>query len=377
MTIGTKLVLTLIIVSACSLSTNAQTQADSTKVSKSTMFSVYEEIKTPHKYGMVMIHEDTSSMIDCATIFRRDSTWFMTYLVYDGKGYETWLAKSDNLLDWVSLGTLLPYTTKESKEWNQSAGYPALIDYEWGGSYEIEPFNGKYWMSYFGSNSEGYERGRLSIGMAYTDQNPYKPHDWSRAEKPVMKTDDVDAGIWESDKLYKSSVIWDKSRSTGKQFVMYYNAVGDTSSRKNWIERIGMATSNDMINWERYPGNPIIDHQTGLTGDAVIQKMDSVYVMFYYGAFWPEERGDAFDRFACSYDLVNWTDWLGEDLIKPSESFDSKYAHKPCVIKWNGVVYHFYTAVNQKEQRGLAVATSKDIGHSKLDFSKVDIKLRR
>jgi len=99
--------------------------------------------------------------------------------------------------------------------------------------------------------------------------------------------------------------------------------------------------------------------------------------MFYYGAFWPEGRKDAFNRFACSYDLLHWTDWEGDDLIKPSEDFDLKYAHKPCVIEWNGIVYHFYTAVNQKEQRGLAVATSKDIGNSTIQFKEISKKLKR
>jgi hypothetical protein len=67
--------------------------------------------------------------------------------------------------------------------------------------------------------------------------------------------------------------------------------------------------------------------------------------------------------------LVNWTDWNGEDLIKPSESYDEKYAHKSFVVKHNGVVYHFYCAVDNKENRGIAVATSKDLGKSNMLFS--------
>ncbi len=152
-----------------------------TAVSQDVMTQMYDEIKTPHKYGMVMIHDDTSSMIDCATIFRQDSTWYMTYLVFEGKGYETWLAKSDNLLDWETIGTVLPYNSIEDNKWNQSAGYPSLVDHNWGGSYAISKFDNKYWMSYFGSNSMGYERGKLSIGMAYTEKDVTKAHSWNRA----------------------------------------------------------------------------------------------------------------------------------------------------------------------------------------------------
>jgi hypothetical protein len=44
------------------------------------------------------------------------------------------------------------------------------------------------------------------------------------------------------------------------------------------------------------------------------------------------------------------------------------YAHKSFVLKYKGIVYHFYDAVNKKNQRGIAVATSKDLGKSKVNF---------
>lgn len=37
----------------------------------------------------------------------------------------------------------------------------------WGGSYEWEKYDDKYWMSYFGGDSKGYEVGVLLIGMVY------------------------------------------------------------------------------------------------------------------------------------------------------------------------------------------------------------------
>src|SRR5690554_5390417 len=76
----------------------------------------------------------------------------------------------------------------------------------------------------------------------------------------------------------------------------------------------------------------------------------------------------AWNRFACSYDLVNWTDWEGSHLIEPSEDYDSRFAHKSFVLKHDGVVYHFYNAVNELNQRGIALATSRDIGTSSLEF---------
>ena len=128
-----------------------------------------------------------------------------------------------------------------------------------------------------------------------------------------------------------------------------------------------MAVSNDMKTWKRFKSEAVLDHYSGITGDGVLQKMGDLWVMFYFGAFW-NERKDAYNRFACSYDMVNWTDWNGPDLINPSEPYDNMYAHKSYVIKHKGVVYHFYCAVNKDDQRGIAVATSKEIGKSTLTF---------
>jgi hypothetical protein len=170
--------------------------------------------------------------------------------------------------------------------------------------------------------------------------------------------------------MYKSSVLWDKKKTTGYPFVMYYNARGDSINPKRGAERIGMAVSEDMIRWHRFGRNPVINHHIGISGDAVIQKMGDVWVMFYFGAFWPTRKdADAFNRFACSYDLVNWTEWEGEDLISPSEPYDNWFAHKSCVVKHNGVVYHFYCAVNKQEDRGIAVAASVDLGKSQKTFN--------
>lgn len=153
-------------------------------------------------------------------------------------------------------------------------------------------------------------------------------------------------------------------------FVMYYNAKGDSLNPPRGAERIGMAVSDNMVDWQRFGDAPLINHHKGISGDAVLQKIDDIWVMFYFGAFWPTREDHlAFNRFACSYDLVNWTEWEGEDLIAPSEPYDDMFAHKSWVMKHDGVVYHFYCAVNKAQDRGIAVATSKDLGKSELHFA--------
>ncbi|MBN2274832.1 MAG: glycosylase, partial [Bacteroidales bacterium] len=321
-----------------------------------------------YKYGLIMVPDSNTYKIDCPTIFRKNNRWFMSYIVFDGRGYQTWLAESENLINWSIKGKILEFSDSTDWDMNQKAGYLSLINYQWGDDYSINSWNGKYWMSYFGGNSRGYERGQLSIGIAFTKKEPSAAHIWQRLPEPVIMPNDSDARWYDNSTIYKSSVIQDKKKLTGYRFVMYYNARGDSINPAKGAERISMAVSDDMVHWKRYDNEPVINHHKGISGDAVIQKIGKIYVMFYFGAFWPDQDAAAFNRFACSYDLVNWTDWNGPNLIEPSEEYDGLFAHKSCVIKHNDIVYHFYNAVDKKGNRGIALATSKDLGNSKLIF---------
>lgn len=358
-----------LVISALLIASCATTKYKKREITDSVMNEIYNEVKTPYKYGLVMVPADNSYKMDCPSVFRKDNKWFMTYLIYDGRGYETWLAESDDLLHWKHLGKVMSFS-KDETHWdvNQKAGYIALQDPTWGGSYKWNKFDGKYWMSYFGGNTTGYEAGVLSIGMAYTKQSPTKAHEFERLPKPVLTPKDKDASFWDNSTMYKNSVIEDKERITGNKFIMYYNARGDSLNPAKGAERIGMAVSNDMKTWKRYGKKALLNHHRGITGDAYIQRVNDTWVMFYFGAFWTGWDQGAFNRFAVSNDLVNWKEWKGDNLIESSEPYDNMFAHKSFVVKHDGVVYHFYCAVNKSEQRGIAVATSKDLGKSETNF---------
>ena len=240
----------------------------------------------------------------------------------------------------------------------QAAGGVALCDPTWGGSGELETFDGKYWMSYIGGALKGYETGPLSIGMAWM-KTPTEAKEWTRiAENPVLSTTQPDVRDFEKKTLYKSDIIWDKAELLGHPFVMYYNG-----HRIRGYEQIGMAVSDDMIHWQRFGQEPVVangvEKQRGISGDPQIVKMGDLWVMFYFGAFW---QPGAFDTFACSTDLVHWTKWAGPHLIQPSEPWDKTFAHKPWLIQHDGVVYHFYCAVGN-QGRVIALATSKEMPH--------------
>lgn len=332
------------------------------------MAAIYNEVKTPFKYGLILVPDSNSHMFDCPTIFRHNDKWVMTYIIFDGRGYETHLALSDDLIRWDEQGAIMQFSDTADWDVNQKAGYPSLISYDWGGDYGINSYDGKYWMSYFGGNSTGYEKGVLSFGMAYTEKDPASPQQWSRLNKPVLAPADPDAGWYDNITMYKCYVQEDKDQLTGHRFVMFYNAKGDSISKVRGAERISMAFSDDMVNWKRFAGNPVLNHHLGITGDAVIQKIGDLYVMFFFRAYWPEGKTVVYNSFAASYDLLNWTEWDGPKLIEPGESYDNQFAHKSFVMKVDDMVYHFYNAVDTLGNRGIALATSKNLGKSELKF---------
>lgn len=364
------------------------------KISQNVMQKIYDEVKTPYKYGMVVAPEDNCHKIDCPMVYREGNRWFMTYVVYngkdgtDGRGYETWLATSDDLLQWKTLGRLLCYADK-GWDMNQRAGYPALIDWTWNGSYEMAKYKGRHWMSYFGGEGTGYESVRkpLNMGMASTKGDITQAHPWETSPAPVLSINDKSAQWWEKLTHYKSTVYWDRNKTLGKPFVMFYNAAGINPANQLKAERIGIALSSNMTSWRRLPlrtakrktGNPVFFHEAPgiITGDAQIVKFPHYYVMFYFSAFNPKRKYNAYNTFAVSRDLVNWQDWEGADLIYPSKPYDDMFAHKSYVLKHQGVVYHFYCAVNHAGQRGIAVATSVPMGRSQVSFPTLEKKGKR
>ncbi len=325
-------------------------------VDQNALQQVYEAVKTPYKYGVVLKGEGTNELVDCPSVFRYRSHWYMMYVaISNSVGYQTFLARSDDLLHWNKLGKILAFSENGWDAWQADGGI-ALADFHWDGTHKLEKFDGKYWLSYIGGAKQGYEKDPLSLGMAWTD-NPSLPQAWHRAEQnPVLTPKQPDVRGFETKTLYKSQIIHDPDASLGWPFVMYYNA-----KYKNGFEQIGMAVSRDMVNWNRYGTNSVVVNgearKNGISGDPQIVKIGDVWVMFYFGAGWGPR---AFDTFAASYDLVHWTKWTGPHLVQPSEAYDHTYAHKPWVLKYHGVVYHFYCAVGD-EGRVIALATSADL----------------
>jgi predicted GH43/DUF377 family glycosyl hydrolase len=320
------------------------------------MRAIHEEVKTPFKQGVVLKGAE-GELLDCPNVFRHGGRWYMVfYSNQDKAGYETHLAVSDNLLRWERLGPILPFTKQGWDAW-QAGGGIALYDTRWDGDHELGQHDGQYWMSFLGGAQQGYEPDPLAIGLAHTG-NPSAAHAWTRlTENPVLSPGQSDVRDFEHTTLYKSAVIRDEARTLGAPFVMFYNGKAPPYGQ----EQIGLAVSDDLRIWRRLGHGPVVNNvgasPWAISGDPQLVKINDVWVMFYFGAFW---KPNAFDTFACSYDLIHWTKWDGPHLVEPSEPYDKQFAHKPWVLKHDGVVYHFYCAVSD-QGRVIALATSKNL----------------
>ncbi len=331
------------------------------EVSAQDMRKVYEAMQTPCKHGPVLWEQGVN--IDCASVFYHGGEWRMVYARQDPRvpaedqGYETWMARSQDLLHWEPMGPLL---RQRRQGWDgmQADGGLLLIDPAWGGGGKPATHNGKYWMSYIGGALPGYEPDPLHMGMAFSPQIDTAA-EWERLPQPILRMDDADVRPFEVKTLYKSTVIHDEEARLGAPYVMYYNAKRPPVG----VEEIGIATSADMVHWKRRGAGSVIQSgiattQWSIAGDPQMVRYGDLWVMHYFVAYTKDGGGYAMDTFAASYDLLHWTRWDGPPLIEPSIPEDERFAHKPWVLCHNGVVYHFYCAVGSRG-RCLALATSR------------------
>lgn len=319
--------------------------------------NIYNEIKTPYKYGIVIEFDDY--MADSPTVFKYNNKWYMFYvrILYNTSvsGYETHFSSSDDLVHWKYEGIILPKTDGEHWDSKQTGGYAAFLDIEWGGENSIQKVNDKYYMAYIGGWKNGYETAPLSMGLAYSD-NPIAGY--KKFEDPVLSPCDEDAREFERKTIYKANMFVDEAQTLGYRYVNFYNSQDEVNK-----ERIYCAVSNDGEKWIRFGKEPVIDEINEIqglkiSGDPQIVKIDDIYVMFFFRVC---EGCGAYNTFAISKDLINWKKWEGDPLIKGEQKWENRHAHKSFVLKHEEVVYHFYCAVNDEGKRCIALATSEKI----------------
>jgi len=319
-------------------------------------------LRTPHKHHQLVLApslrrgEYDSHAVDCPFPFRHEGRYYMTHVGWDGTGYRTGLASSDDLLTWNKEGLLIDRGPAGAVTEFNVALTSILRDNELFGSSQVRRVDGRFVGTYHAYPKPGYESGPAVIGLCHSPDL----RQWDMGE-PVLRPDPGCA--WEAGGLYKSWLM-----EADGTYYLFYNA---KTAASQWIEQTGVARSSDLRHWERHPGNPILP--VGAAGafddrfasDPCVFRHGDRWVMFYFGLC---SDGHARDGAALSADLLEW-EKTGEVLIDvgPPGSLDCRYAHKPGIIARDGRLYHFYCAVapaaearqgeiEHGEVRGISVA---------------------
>jgi predicted GH43/DUF377 family glycosyl hydrolase len=327
--------------------------------------ALVKSVRTPHKHPQLVMAPSykagafDSHAVDCPFPFRHENRFGMTYVGWDGIGYQTGWASSDDLVIWRKEGLLLGRGAKGAATEFNAALTCILRDNELQGPGTLRQVNGRFVGTYHAYPEPGYESGPAVIGLCFSNDLIH----WDVA--PPALTPDPSCP-WEAGGLYKSWLM-----EFDGVYYLFYNAKNKTEGP--WVEQTGFASSPDLIRWERCPDNPVLrvgprgEFDDRFASDPCVLRHQGIWVLFYFGLC---SDGHARDGVAFSRDLRTW-EKSRETLVDvgPEGSMDSRHAHKPGIVANRGRLYHFYCAVapakrrqlgeiTHNEVRGIALATS-------------------
>jgi len=279
--------------------------------------------------------------------------WFMSFIAFDGKGYNSFVAESTNLVKWTNARLAMGFgPTNEFDHGGCVIGAFLYESYELKAPRILKRRDGRFWTLYgCYPRQGGYELRPGYEGVASSDDGLR----WRRARNtPILAVQDADCGTWEKDCTYQPWLVEHRGR-----FFNFYNAAN------GGIEQTGLAFSTDLLNWMRYPANPVIPNRLDgydaqFASDPKVFRDGDHWTMFYFGV----GRGGAHIMVAFSRDLVHWFAHP-EPLYKAGgnpSGLDKQYAHKISLVYHprNDTFYLYYCACGN-QGRGIGLITSKPL----------------
>jgi predicted GH43/DUF377 family glycosyl hydrolase len=293
---------------------------------------------------------------DVPTVFqiKWKNRWYMTFIGFDGKGYQSFIAESKDLVNWSNMRLAMGYGPEGEFDYGGVVlGAYLYEDYDIKAPRTLKKKDGKYFSLYGAYPRQGgYELRPGYEGVASSKNGII----WQRANnEPILSVHQEDCRTWEKDCIYQPWLI----EHEGKYYNFYNAANGN-------IEQTGMAVSENLVDWKRYENNPVIPNGTNGTYNEKFSSDSKIFwdkdhwVNFFFGV----GNDGAHIMVAFSRDLHNWT-VDPEPIYKANgnpSGIDSRYAHKISLV-WNPAnetYYMFYCAVG-KDGRGIGLITSKPI----------------
>lgn len=297
---------------------------------------------------------------DCPTIYQlpdQPRKWFLSFIGFDGKGYNSFVAESTNGLNWVNPKLAMGFgPTNEFDHGGCVIGAYLYESYDLKASRTLKRRDGRFWTLYgCYPRQGGYELRPGYEGVAFSDDGLA----WRRAtNRPILAVQDPDCATWEKDCTYQPWLVEYQGR-----FFNFYNAA------QGGTEQTGLAFSPDLLNWMRYPANPVVRNRPGgydeqFASDPKVFRDGDHWVMLYFGV----GKGGAHIMAAFSRDLVHWTAHP-EPLYRAGghpDGLDRQYAHKISLVyrPSDDNFFLYYCAVGTRG-RGIGLLTSRPLAASR------------
>lgn len=333
--------------------------------------TLFQKYQTPFRYPKEVLTGSgipgtyNELAVDCPFVFRHGGRFFMLHIGFDGIGYQTALAVSDDLVSWKHYAVVLAREPEGSTRWDRigaSGNWIIRKEDTLDGVPEIQKIDGYYWMLYHAYPEQGYEAGPAKISFARCPDEDLLH--WEKLDQPVFSWED--GGDWERGGLYRGAVV-----RVGGRYAMLYNA---KDQAEIWKEQTGLAWSDDLLHWERVQDQPVFSGTPGtwdwrFVSDPFPVRENGRWLNFYFGY----DGNHAQEGLAWSGDLIHW-EKLDHPLLPHGKkgSLDSIHAHKAAVVRHNGVLYHFYCGVSPagngssavchgNQRRSILLATSQPL----------------
>jgi hypothetical protein len=291
---------------------------------------------------------------DVPTVYQvpgKAAKWYLSFIGFNGQGYNSFVAESTNLLHWTHPRLAMGFgPTNEFDHGGCVIGAFLYDSYDIRAPRVLKTRNRQFWTLYgCYPRQGGYELRPGYEGVAVSSDGLA----WRRAKnQPILAVQDPDCAAWEKDCIYQPWLVEHENL-----FYNFYNAANGGT------EQMGGATSSDLLNWKRYPHNPVLRVRPGaydsqFCSDGKVFRDGDHWVMFYFGV----GHGGAHIMAAFSRDLRHWTAHP-EPLYKAGshpEGLDAQYAHKIALV-WNqaeNMFYMYYCAVGKKG-RCIGLLTSR------------------
>lgn len=205
--------------------------------------------RTPYKYPKLVVSASGEAgtfdarAVDCPFVFHHDGKFHMTFLGFDGTGYQTGLAWSNDLIEWRKIGCILKRDPSSPITRYNIALNWILRENELRTQGKLKKVGGRFLGVYHAYPNAGYEEGPAVIGLCWSSDLLK----WEVGE-PILRAED--GAPWEQGGLYKPCLL-----ERDGTYYLFYNA---KAKGRGPVEQTGVATSKDLKTWTRYQDNPVL-----------------------------------------------------------------------------------------------------------------------